>query len=155
LRAYENLRHNEIDTSRGDSILSNLDSIITLSNVYTRDSTKFHTPLSQDDNLHAAANTPGIRHITFAVECIDAVVADLCARGAELVGEFAGGWCEVVEPLVLRRAKSMPSAAVFSSSRETRLVPGIGVMSSRCASSHAKATCAGPSGSSPEAIAWT
>jgi hypothetical protein len=51
--------------------LSNLDSIITLSNVYAQDSTKFHTPLSQDDNLHAPANTPGIRRIAFAVECIN------------------------------------------------------------------------------------
>jgi hypothetical protein len=38
---------------------------------------------------------------------------------------------------------SMPSAAVFSSTRETRLVPGIGAMSSPCASSQANATCAG------------
>ena len=32
---------------------------------------------------------------------------------------------------------------MFSSTRETRLVPGIGAMSSPCASSHARATCAG------------
>ena len=38
-------------------------------------------------NPHAPANTPGIRHIAFAVEDIDAVVASLRARGAELVGE--------------------------------------------------------------------
>jgi hypothetical protein len=38
---------------------------------------------------------------------------------------------------------STRSAAVFSSTRETRLVPGIGAMSSPCASSQAKATCAG------------
>src|SRR6266498_2963715 len=38
---------------------------------------------------------------------------------------------------------SIPSAAVFSSTRETRLVPGIGAMSSPCASSQARATCAG------------
>jgi 4-hydroxyphenylpyruvate dioxygenase-like putative hemolysin len=50
--------------------------------------TKFHTPSSQDDNRHAPANTPGIRHVAFAVEDIDAVVADLRARGAELVGEL-------------------------------------------------------------------
>ena len=37
------------------------------------------------DNRHAPANTPGIRHIAFAVEDIDAVVAGLRARGAELV----------------------------------------------------------------------
>ena len=50
--------------------------------------TKFHTPSSQDDNRHAPANTPGIRHVAFAVEDIDAVVAELRARGAELVGEL-------------------------------------------------------------------
>ena len=37
----------------------------------------------------------------------------------------------------------MRSAAVFSSTRATRLVPGIGAMSSPWASSHASAICAG------------
>ena len=50
--------------------------------------TKFHTPSPQGGNRHAPANTPGIRHIAFAVEDIDAVVAGLRARGAELVGEL-------------------------------------------------------------------
>ena len=49
---------------------------------------KFHSPSSQDDNGHAPANAPGLRHITFAVEDIDDVVARLRARGAELVGEL-------------------------------------------------------------------
>ncbi|HEV3407818.1 MAG TPA: VOC family protein [Gaiellaceae bacterium] len=49
---------------------------------------KFHSPSSQGDNRHAPANTPGIRHIAFAVEDIDTVVAGLRARGAELVGEL-------------------------------------------------------------------
>jgi catechol 2,3-dioxygenase-like lactoylglutathione lyase family enzyme len=49
---------------------------------------KFHTPPAQGDDHHAPANTPGIRHVTFAVEDIDAVVAGLQARGAELVGEL-------------------------------------------------------------------
>jgi catechol 2,3-dioxygenase-like lactoylglutathione lyase family enzyme len=49
---------------------------------------KFHPPSNQGDNRHAPANTPGIRHIAFAVEDIDAVVAGLRARGAELVGEL-------------------------------------------------------------------
>ena len=40
------------------------------------------------DDRHAPANTPGIRHLAFAVEDIDAVVARLRARGAELVGEL-------------------------------------------------------------------
>jgi catechol 2,3-dioxygenase-like lactoylglutathione lyase family enzyme len=49
--------------------------------------TKFHTPSTQGGNRNAPANTPGIRHIAFAVEDIDAVVAVLRARGAELIGE--------------------------------------------------------------------
>ena len=49
---------------------------------------KFHSPPTQGDNRFAPANTPGIRHVSFAVEDIDAVVAGLQARGAELVGEL-------------------------------------------------------------------
>ena len=36
----------------------------------------------------APANAPGIRHLSFAVDDIDAVLARLRARGAELVGEL-------------------------------------------------------------------
>ena len=50
--------------------------------------TKFHAPSAQDGDRHAAANTPGIRHVAFAVDDIDAVVAGLRARGTELVGEL-------------------------------------------------------------------
>jgi enamine deaminase RidA (YjgF/YER057c/UK114 family) len=50
---------------------------------------KFHSPSHQGDNRHAPANTPGIRHIAFAVEDIDAVVAGLRARGAELVASWS------------------------------------------------------------------
>jgi catechol 2,3-dioxygenase-like lactoylglutathione lyase family enzyme len=50
--------------------------------------TKFHSPSNQGDNRHAPANTPGIRHVAFAVEGIDGVVARLRARGAELVGDL-------------------------------------------------------------------
>jgi len=49
---------------------------------------KFHSPPSQGDNAHAPANARGIRHIAFVVEDIDAVIARLQARGAELVGEL-------------------------------------------------------------------
>jgi catechol 2,3-dioxygenase-like lactoylglutathione lyase family enzyme len=50
--------------------------------------TKFHAPSGRGgDDQHAPANTPGIRHVTFAVDDIDAVIARLRARGAELVGE--------------------------------------------------------------------
>ncbi len=50
--------------------------------------TKFHTPSIQGGSRHAPANTPGIRHIAFAVKDIDAIVAGLRARGANLVGEL-------------------------------------------------------------------
>jgi catechol 2,3-dioxygenase-like lactoylglutathione lyase family enzyme len=49
--------------------------------------TKFHSPSHGGGDPHAPANTPGIRHLSFAVDDIDTVVAGLRARGAELVGE--------------------------------------------------------------------
>ncbi len=48
---------------------------------------KFHAPAHQGAGAHAPANAPGIRHLAFRVDDIDAVVARLQARGAELVGE--------------------------------------------------------------------
>ncbi len=48
---------------------------------------KFHSPSNHGEDGHAPANAPGIRHISFVVEDIDAAVAGLRARGAELVGE--------------------------------------------------------------------
>ena len=50
--------------------------------------TNFHTPPSPQGDEHAPANTPGISHVAFLVEDIDAVVAGLRARGTELVGEL-------------------------------------------------------------------
>jgi catechol 2,3-dioxygenase-like lactoylglutathione lyase family enzyme len=49
--------------------------------------TKFHAPANQGGDRQAPANTLGIRHISFAVDDIDALVASVQARGAELVGE--------------------------------------------------------------------
>lgn len=49
---------------------------------------KFLAPSTDGGDAHAPANTPGIRHVAFAVEDIDAVVAGLRSRGAELVGEL-------------------------------------------------------------------
>src|SRR6187401_2629303 len=50
---------------------------------------KFHTPdairFGPED---APVNTLGIRRIMFAVDEIDVVVARLCARGAEVIGEM-------------------------------------------------------------------
>jgi catechol 2,3-dioxygenase-like lactoylglutathione lyase family enzyme len=50
---------------------------------------KFHAPSHRGDRRHAPANVPGIRHLAFVVDDIDAVVDRLRARGAELVGEVA------------------------------------------------------------------
>jgi catechol 2,3-dioxygenase-like lactoylglutathione lyase family enzyme len=49
---------------------------------------KFHAPPSPAGDRHAPSNAPGIRHITFEVDEIDAVIARLRALGAELVGEL-------------------------------------------------------------------
>ena len=49
--------------------------------------TKFHAPSGRGGDQDASANTLGIRHVAFAVDDIDAAVASLRARGAELVGQ--------------------------------------------------------------------
>ena len=49
---------------------------------------QFHSPPAQGDDRHAPANTLGLRHLAFAVDDIEAAVAGLRARGAELVGEL-------------------------------------------------------------------
>jgi catechol 2,3-dioxygenase-like lactoylglutathione lyase family enzyme len=50
---------------------------------------KFHRPTAVSaEPKNAPANTLGIRHITFAVEDIEGVLARLQAHGAKLVGEL-------------------------------------------------------------------
>jgi catechol 2,3-dioxygenase-like lactoylglutathione lyase family enzyme len=49
--------------------------------------TKFHAPSGRGRRPARAGEHPGIRHVAFAVDDVDAVVASLRARGAELVGE--------------------------------------------------------------------
>jgi hypothetical protein len=50
--------------------------------------TKFHTPAAiSPEPQNALGNTLGLRSIMFAVDDLDASVAGLRARGAELVGE--------------------------------------------------------------------
>jgi catechol 2,3-dioxygenase-like lactoylglutathione lyase family enzyme len=48
---------------------------------------KFHAPSHDGESRPAPANAPGIRHISFAVEDLDALVAGLRDRDAEFVGE--------------------------------------------------------------------
>jgi catechol 2,3-dioxygenase-like lactoylglutathione lyase family enzyme len=50
--------------------------------------TMFHVPSGQRGDGNAPANAPGIRHLAFEVDDIDAVVAGLRTRGADLVGEM-------------------------------------------------------------------
>ncbi|HEY4427028.1 MAG TPA: VOC family protein [Solirubrobacteraceae bacterium] len=48
---------------------------------------KFHAPSAPGADRDAPANAPGIRHVTFEVDDVDAAVAGVRARGGELVGE--------------------------------------------------------------------
>jgi catechol 2,3-dioxygenase-like lactoylglutathione lyase family enzyme len=48
---------------------------------------EFDSPSYEGDGSPAPANAPGLRHLAFAVADMDAVVAGLQTRGAELVGE--------------------------------------------------------------------
>jgi catechol 2,3-dioxygenase-like lactoylglutathione lyase family enzyme len=49
--------------------------------------TQFQTPASVDGDQHAPANALGIRHITFAVDDLEAALTRLRDHGAELVGD--------------------------------------------------------------------
>jgi catechol 2,3-dioxygenase-like lactoylglutathione lyase family enzyme len=49
---------------------------------------KFHTPSDEKGIQQSFANTLGIRHIAFAVEDIEGVVAKLKNNGTELFGEI-------------------------------------------------------------------
>jgi catechol 2,3-dioxygenase-like lactoylglutathione lyase family enzyme len=48
---------------------------------------KFHHPPIHGSDVYAPPNTLGIRRVAFAVDDIDAAVAGLQTRGAELIGE--------------------------------------------------------------------
>ena len=48
---------------------------------------KFHAPSSPVGDRRSPANAPGIRHLTFAVDDLDATLDRLRSQGAELVGE--------------------------------------------------------------------
>ncbi len=49
---------------------------------------RFDSPSSERDSEDAPANAPGIRHVSFLVEDVDAVLTRLQSRGAALVGEL-------------------------------------------------------------------
>jgi catechol 2,3-dioxygenase-like lactoylglutathione lyase family enzyme len=50
---------------------------------------KYESPAYTGGAEDAPPNAPGLRHITFAVDDVDATLAALRAEGAELVGELA------------------------------------------------------------------
>ncbi|RYE39363.1 MAG: VOC family protein, partial [Hyphomicrobiales bacterium] len=53
---------------------------------------KFHTPAAiRFGPVHAPVNTLGFRRVMFTVDGIDALVAHMRARGAELIGEMQYG----------------------------------------------------------------
>jgi catechol 2,3-dioxygenase-like lactoylglutathione lyase family enzyme len=49
---------------------------------------QFHAPPALEGDVDAPSNALGIRHVSFAVDDIDAIVDGLRARGAEFVGEL-------------------------------------------------------------------
>ena len=49
---------------------------------------KYHSPAFEGDDGPPPANAPGIRHILFAVDDVEASLARLREHGAELVGEL-------------------------------------------------------------------
>jgi len=49
---------------------------------------KFHSPPGPSGDPEAPSNAAGIRHILFAVEELDAILARVKARGFDLVGEL-------------------------------------------------------------------
>ena len=48
---------------------------------------QFHAPSSPAGDRQAPPNTPGLRHLSFEVDDVDAVLAGLQGHGAQLVGE--------------------------------------------------------------------
>jgi catechol 2,3-dioxygenase-like lactoylglutathione lyase family enzyme len=50
---------------------------------------QYHSPARGDDPPPPRSNARGLNHLLFAVDDLDATVARLQARGAELVGEVA------------------------------------------------------------------
>ena len=49
---------------------------------------KFHSPAAKQDIQPSLANTPGIRHLTFAVQDLEGLVAKLKKRGVEFFSEI-------------------------------------------------------------------
>ncbi len=71
-----------------DNVRSDIAQLRTPDGHFRLELSKFHTPTAARSEPNAPMNTPGIRHILFAVEDIEDVLARLRSHGAELVGEL-------------------------------------------------------------------
>ena len=106
---------------------------------------KFHTPDAiRFGPVDAPVNTLGLRRIMFAVEEIDAVVARMCANGAELIGEMQYGdtyrlaYIRGPEGIIVGLAEQLGQGAP-GSKRDSRLAP-IRSLTSRPTASDASKT---------------
>jgi catechol 2,3-dioxygenase-like lactoylglutathione lyase family enzyme len=52
---------------------------------------KFHAPSSPAGDSYVPANVPGLRHVSFEVDDLDAALVRVRGHGAELVGEVESG----------------------------------------------------------------
>ena len=74
---------------------------------------KFHAPAAQDGDPGAPAHATGLRHLTFAVDDLDATLAGLQEHGPEMIGgpESFGGYrlCYVRGPegIILELAEKL------------------------------------------------
>jgi catechol 2,3-dioxygenase-like lactoylglutathione lyase family enzyme len=84
---------------------------------------KFHAPPARVGDRNAPPNTLGIRRVAFSVDDIDAAVAGLQARGAQLLGGV-GALRRQVPPLLRPRARRGSSSCLRRRSAEG---PGPGV----------------------------
>jgi catechol 2,3-dioxygenase-like lactoylglutathione lyase family enzyme len=80
--------------------------------------TKFHTPEGPAADRDAPAHSPGLRHVTFEVDDLDATLVRLVPLGAELVGtveRFGGSYrlCYVRGPegIIIELAERLPRAS--------------------------------------------
>ena len=89
---------------------------------------KFHTPTGPGGDRDAPANAPGIRHVTFEVDDLDAAIATVRARGGDLVGEV-----ENYQDVYRLCYVAWPGGDHRRACREDRLTPGPPASLSGCA----------------------
>jgi catechol 2,3-dioxygenase-like lactoylglutathione lyase family enzyme len=70
-----------------EGVVSDIAMLRTPDGHVTIELSRFASPPLQAGDPEALVNTPGLRHLCFAVDDLDAAVGGLQAHGAELVGE--------------------------------------------------------------------